>query len=146
MSNSVQPHGLHPTRLLRPWDLPGRSTGVGCHCLLHCITINSLISLTTLNLLVNNFFLIVQDLQILSVWFCSVLFLLTLTNMGLYSVILLFISENNKRPELNFQREFFFFFRENLCFFYQVFGTLSSLRQIYKFGILHLFLLAPQVV
>ena len=29
-----QPHGLQPTRLLRPWDFPGKSTGVGCHCLL----------------------------------------------------------------------------------------------------------------
>ena len=29
MSNSQQPHGLQPTRLLRPWDLPGKSTGVG---------------------------------------------------------------------------------------------------------------------
>ena len=27
-------HGLKPTRLLRPWDFPGKSTGVGCHCLL----------------------------------------------------------------------------------------------------------------
>ena len=27
-------HGLQPTRLLRPWDSPGESTGVGCHCLL----------------------------------------------------------------------------------------------------------------
>ena len=27
-------HGLQPTRLLRPWDFPGKSTGVGCHCLL----------------------------------------------------------------------------------------------------------------
>ena len=26
-----------PTRLLHPWDLPGKSTGVGCHCLLYCI-------------------------------------------------------------------------------------------------------------
>ena len=26
--------GLQPTRLLCPWDFPGRSTGVGCHCLL----------------------------------------------------------------------------------------------------------------
>ena len=34
MSDSWRPHGLHPTRLLRPWDLPGKSTGVGCHCLL----------------------------------------------------------------------------------------------------------------
>ena len=34
MSDSLQPHGLQPTRLLRPWDFPGKSTGVGCHCLL----------------------------------------------------------------------------------------------------------------
>ena len=27
-------HGLQPTRLLCPWDLPGKSTGVGCHFLL----------------------------------------------------------------------------------------------------------------
>ena len=33
VSNSLRPHGLQPTRLLRPWDFPGRSTGVGCHCL-----------------------------------------------------------------------------------------------------------------
>ena len=34
MSDSLRPHGLQPTRLLRPWDFPGKSTGVGCHCLL----------------------------------------------------------------------------------------------------------------
>ena len=34
LSNSSWPHGLQPTRLLRPWDFPGNSTGVGCHCLL----------------------------------------------------------------------------------------------------------------
>ena len=32
-SGSFQPHGLWPTRLLCPWDFPGRSTGVGCHAL-----------------------------------------------------------------------------------------------------------------
>ena len=30
----LAPHGLQPTRLLHPWDFPGRSTGVGCHCIL----------------------------------------------------------------------------------------------------------------
>ena len=34
MSNSSWPHGLQPIRLLRPWDFPGKSTGVGCHALL----------------------------------------------------------------------------------------------------------------
>ena len=33
VSNSLQPHGLQPTRLLCPWDFLGKSTGVGCHCL-----------------------------------------------------------------------------------------------------------------
>ena len=37
MSDSSQPHGLQPTTLLRPWDSPGKSTGVGCHRLL-CTT------------------------------------------------------------------------------------------------------------
>ena len=32
MSDSLRPHGLQPTRLLRPWDFPGKSTGAGCHC------------------------------------------------------------------------------------------------------------------
>ena len=35
VSDSSQPHDLQPTKLLRPWDFPGKSTGVGCHCLLH---------------------------------------------------------------------------------------------------------------
>ena len=34
VSDSSRPHGLQPTRLLHPWDFPGNSTGVGCHCLL----------------------------------------------------------------------------------------------------------------
>ena len=34
MSDSSWPHRLQPTRLLPPWDFPGKSTGVGCHCLL----------------------------------------------------------------------------------------------------------------
>ena len=34
VSDSQRPHGLQPTRLLHPWDSPGKSAGVGCHCLL----------------------------------------------------------------------------------------------------------------
>ena len=34
VSESLRPHGLQPTRLLRPWDFPSKSTGVGCPCLL----------------------------------------------------------------------------------------------------------------
>ena len=34
MSDSPQPHGLQPSRLLRPWDSPGKNTGVGYHGLL----------------------------------------------------------------------------------------------------------------
>ena len=33
VSDSSRPHGLQPTRLLRPWDFPGKSTGVGYHFL-----------------------------------------------------------------------------------------------------------------
>ena len=33
VSDPQRPHGLQPTRLLCPWDFPGKSTGVGCHCL-----------------------------------------------------------------------------------------------------------------
>ena len=34
VSHSSWPHGLQPTRPLRRWDFPGKSNGVGCHCLL----------------------------------------------------------------------------------------------------------------
>ena len=33
VSNSVQPYGQQPTRLLCSWDSPGKNTGVGCHAL-----------------------------------------------------------------------------------------------------------------
>ena len=37
VSDSLQPHGLEPTRLLHPWNFPGKSNGVGCHFLLQGI-------------------------------------------------------------------------------------------------------------
>ena len=41
MSDSVQPHRQQPTRLPRPWDSPGKNTGVGCHFLLQCMKVQS---------------------------------------------------------------------------------------------------------
>ena len=41
MSDSVQPHTRQPTRLPRPWDSPGKNTGVGCHFLLQCTKVKS---------------------------------------------------------------------------------------------------------
>ena len=41
MSDSVWPHTRQPTRLLCPWDSPGKNTGVGCHFLLQCMKVKS---------------------------------------------------------------------------------------------------------
>ena len=41
MSDSVRPHRWQPTRLPRPWDSPGKNTGVGCHFLLQCVKVKS---------------------------------------------------------------------------------------------------------
>ena len=37
----MRPHRRQPTRLHRPWDSPGKNTGVGCHCLLQCRKVKS---------------------------------------------------------------------------------------------------------
>ena len=34
-------HRRQPARLPRPWDSPGKSTGVGCHFLLRCMKVKS---------------------------------------------------------------------------------------------------------
>ena len=34
-------HGRQPTKLPRPWDSPGKNTGVGCHCLLQSMQVKS---------------------------------------------------------------------------------------------------------
>jgi len=41
MSDSVWPHRWQPTRLPRPWDSPGKNTGVGCHFLLQYMKVKS---------------------------------------------------------------------------------------------------------
>ena len=37
VSDSVRPHRQQPTRLLCPWDSPGKNTGVSCYFLLQCM-------------------------------------------------------------------------------------------------------------
>ena len=39
VSGSVWPHRRQPTSLPRPWDSPGKNTGVGCHFLLQCMKV-----------------------------------------------------------------------------------------------------------
>ena len=34
---TLRPHGLQPTRLLHPWDSPGKNAGVSCHFLLQTL-------------------------------------------------------------------------------------------------------------
>ena len=41
VSDSVRPQRRQPTRLCRPWDSPGKNTGVGCHFLLQCMKVKS---------------------------------------------------------------------------------------------------------
>ena len=41
VSDSVRPHRRQPTRLLCPWDSPGKNTGVGCHFPLQCMKVKS---------------------------------------------------------------------------------------------------------
>ena len=41
VSDYVRPHRRQLTRLPRPWDLPGKNTGVGCHFLLQCMKVKS---------------------------------------------------------------------------------------------------------
>ena len=41
VSNSMWPHRRQPPRLPRPWDSPGKNTGVGCHFLLQCMKVKS---------------------------------------------------------------------------------------------------------
>ena len=37
VSDSLGLHGVQPTRLLCPWDFPGKKSGAGCRCLLQGI-------------------------------------------------------------------------------------------------------------
>ena len=50
MSDSMRPHRQQPTRLLCPWDSPGKNTGEGCHFLLQCMKVKSEVTQSCLTL------------------------------------------------------------------------------------------------
>ena len=74
VSDSLRPHGLQPTKLLRPWDFPGQSTGVGCHCLLQCFSrfilysIISIVSIIILKPTISRIFEIILDALLYLIW------------------------------------------------------------------------------
>ena len=47
VSHSLQPHRLQPTRLLCPWDSPGKITGGGCPVLLQGIFLTQVLNWCT---------------------------------------------------------------------------------------------------
>ena len=51
MSDSLQPHGLKPARLLCPWNFPSKNTGAGCHFLFQGIFLTQGSNLCLLHLL-----------------------------------------------------------------------------------------------
>ena len=56
VSDPQWPHGLQPSRLIHPWDFPGKSTGVGCHCLLWMASRDEqLLSLATMRVVLTVF-------------------------------------------------------------------------------------------
>ena len=51
VSDSLRPYEPQPTRCLRPWDSPGKSTGMGCHVFLQWIFLTQGLNLCLLWLL-----------------------------------------------------------------------------------------------
>ena len=49
VSDSVRPHRWQPIRLPRPWDSPGKNTGVGCHFLLQCMQVKVKVKVKSLS-------------------------------------------------------------------------------------------------
>ena len=41
LCQTLRPHRQQPTRLLHPWDSPGKNTGIGCHFFLQCMKVKS---------------------------------------------------------------------------------------------------------
>ena len=128
MSDSLRPRGLQPTRLLGPWDFPGKSTEVGFHFLLqgifptqgsnpglpHCRQTllpsdlpgkpHMYVCYTYKNIFFIRLFSIIGDYNILSIVPCAIQQILV------YNCLLKFISQINfqNKQILNNLASFFF--------------------------------------
>ena len=69
----LQPHGLQHTRLLCPWDFPGKNTGVSCHFLLQGVFLTQGLNLCLLHWQVNSLPLSHQRSSILCLCLCNLL-------------------------------------------------------------------------
>ena len=98
MSDSVRPHRWKPTRLPRPWDSPGKNTGVGCHFLLHMESVV--------------IFFFISDISNLRVS------LFSLVSLARCWLVLLIFSKNQLLVLLTFSNDFLFsiFFISALIF------------------------------
>ena len=74
VSYPQRPHGLQPTRLLHPWDFPGKSTGVGCHCLLLERPYRPSIFLFLVLLSIANIQLFSQVSKCMMIWFLNLFY------------------------------------------------------------------------
>ena len=100
VSDSWEPHGLEPTRLLCPWDFPGKSPGVGCHCLLWTNVLESSFQSGKNNFVVCYFFLWVLTKFLIRFW-VSVL----KNNLKQVTFIHEFCCYKMERVNANFQLE-----------------------------------------
>ena len=66
VSDSMRPCGLQPTRLLHPWDFPGKNTGAGCHCLLPYTSYSTVNYVYHVVLYVPSIYLITENLYFLT--------------------------------------------------------------------------------
>ena len=93
VSDSMWPHRRQPTRLCRPWESPGKNTGVGCHFLLQYMKVKSesevAQSCPTLSY--------PMDCRLLCPWDFSG----KSTGVGCHCLLIIWLAKRNKRGKKN---------------------------------------------